>query len=86
MFPVWYHHQTSFVYGPDLYENLIPENHIVQYEYDYSDRDMEDAARYHLVIKWFVGLPIEASSFDHTVHWVISEIDLEKKDGKNYST
>ncbi len=23
-------------------------------------------ARYHLVIKWFIGLPIEASSFDHS--------------------
>ncbi len=125
MFPTGYHHQASFVYGPDIYENLIPENHIlykinkvvdysfvneackylysqnlgrpveylpetmfraaiVQYEYDYLDRDMEDAARYHLVIKWFIGLPIEASSFDHSA-LVISENDLEKKDGKNYS-
>lgn len=107
MFPTWNHHQSTFVYGPDIYENLIPEDHIlykiakqidfsfvneackdlysqnlgrpvenlpeimfraaiVQYEYDYSERDMEEAARYNLVIKWFIGLPIESSSFDHS--------------------
>jgi transposase len=39
---------------------------IVQYQYDYSDREMEEAARFHLVIKWFIGFPIEDSSFDHS--------------------
>lgn len=107
MFPTSNHHQASFVYGPDIYENLIPKDHIlykineqidfsfvndackdlysqnlgrpveylpekmfraaiVQYEYDYADRDMEEAARYHLIIKWFIGLPIESTSFDHS--------------------
>ena len=107
MFPTTNHHQASFVYGPDIYENLIPKDHIlykinkqidfsfvndackdlysqnlgrpveylpekmfraaiVQYEYDYADRDMEEAARYHLIIKWFIGLPIDSSSFDHS--------------------
>jgi transposase, IS5 family len=27
---------------------------------------MEQAARYHLVIKWFLGIPVEDSSFDHS--------------------
>jgi transposase len=39
---------------------------IIQYLNDFSDRDMEDAARYHLAIKWFIGLPIESCSFDHS--------------------
>jgi len=33
---------------------------------DYSDREMEQAARYHLVIKWFIGIPMEDSSYDHS--------------------
>lgn len=39
---------------------------IVQFLNDYSDRDMEDAARYHMVVKWFIGLPIESPSYDHS--------------------
>jgi len=39
---------------------------IVQFEYDFSDREMEEAARYNIIIKWFIGLPIDASSFDHS--------------------
>lgn len=39
---------------------------IVQYLMDYSDREMEQAARYHLVIKWFIGIPVEDSSYDHS--------------------
>jgi hypothetical protein len=107
MFPRWNHHQATFAYGPEIYENLVPENHIlykiakevdfsfvnevcrdlysqdqgrpveylpetmfrsaiVQFLNDYSDREMEDAARYHLVIKWFIGIPIESSSYDHS--------------------
>ena len=107
MFPLWNHHQATFVYGPDIYDKLIPEDHIlyrineqvdfsfvneackdlysqdqgrpvknlpeimfrsaiVQYLNDYSDRDMEEAARYNLIIKWFIGIPVEDSSYDHS--------------------
>jgi len=107
MFPLWNHHQATFVYGPDIYDKLIPEDHIlykinqqvdfsfvneackdlysqnqgrpvknfpeimfrsaiVQYMNDYSDRDMEEAARYNLIIKWFIGIPVEDSSYDHS--------------------
>ncbi len=107
MFPLHNHHQAAFVYGPDIYENLVPKDHIlfkinqqidfsfvnkacfdlysqdlgrpvknlpeimfrsaiVQYLNDYSDRDMEQAARYNLIVKWFIGIPIEDSSYDHS--------------------
>lgn len=39
---------------------------IVQFLMNYSDRQMEDAARYNLIIKWFIGIPIEDSSYDHS--------------------
>lgn len=29
MFPIHNHHQATFVYGPDIYEKLIPKNHIL---------------------------------------------------------
>ena len=108
MFPSHNHHQATFVYGPEIYEKLIPEDHIlckiskqvdfsfvneackdlysqyqgrpvkylpeimfrsaiVQYMNDYSDRDMEEAARYNLIIKWFLGIPIEDHSYDHSI-------------------
>src|SRR4030066_2503737 len=107
MFPMYNHHQATFVYGPEIYEKLIPEDHvlckinkqvdfsfvnqtckdlysknqgrpviylpeimfrsaIVQYLNDYSDRDMEEAARYNIIIKWFIGIPIEDHSYDHS--------------------
>jgi IS5 family transposase len=107
MFPLQNHHQATFVYGPDIYEKLVPEDHIlcrinkqvdfsfvngackdlysqnqgrpvenlpeimfrsaiVQYLNDYSDRDMEEAARYNIIIKWFIGIPIEDHSYDHS--------------------
>ena len=107
MFPLWNHHQATFVYGPEIYDKLIPEDHIlykinqqvdfsfvnetckdlysqdqgrpvkylpeimfrsaiVQYMNDYSDRDMEEAARYNIIIKWFIGIPIEDHSYDHS--------------------
>ena len=107
MFPVRIRHQSAFVFGPDIYNKLIPEDHIlfrinkqidfsfvneacrdlyskkqgrpvknlpetmfrsaiVQYLMDYSDREMEQAARYHLVIKWFIGISVEDSSYDHS--------------------
>lgn len=39
---------------------------IVQYLNNYSDRDMEQAARYNIIVKWFIGIPIEDSSYDHS--------------------
>ncbi len=107
MFPLHNHHQATFVYGPDIYENLVPKDHIlfkinqqidfsfvnkacsdlysqdlgrpvknlpeimfrsaiVQYLNDCSDRDIEQAARYNLIVKWFIGIPIEDSSYDHS--------------------
>ncbi len=107
MFPHQNHHQATFVYGPEIYEKLVPEDHIlckinkqvdfsfvneackdlysqnqgrpvenlpeimfrsaiVQYMNDYSDREMEEAARYNLIIKWFIGIPVEDSSYDHS--------------------
>src|SRR5659263_668253 len=108
MFPMYNHHQATFVYGPEIYEKLIPEDHIlckinkqvdfsfvneackdlyskyqgrpvkylpeimfrsaiVQYMNDYSDRDTEEAARYNLIIKWFLGIRIEDHSYDHSI-------------------
>jgi len=108
MFPSHNHHQATFVYGPEIYEKLIPEDHIlckinkqvdfsfvneackdlysqyqgrpvkylpeimfrsaiVQYLNDYSDRDMEEATRYNLIIKWFLGIPIEDQTYDHSI-------------------
>jgi IS5 family transposase len=107
MFPRGDHHQSTFVFGPDIYTKLIPETHIlykinkcvdfsfvnkacrdrysqdqgrpvknlpetmfrsaiVQYLMNYSDREMEQAARYHIIIKWFLGIPVEDSSYDHS--------------------
>lgn len=107
MFPQQNHHQAAFVFGPELYEKLIPNDHIlykinqqvdfsfvnqackdlysqdlgrrvknmpemmfrssiVQYLNNYSDRDMEQAARYNIIVKWFIGIPIEDSSYDHS--------------------
>ena len=39
---------------------------IVQYLNDFSDRQMERAARYDIMIKWFIGVPIEDRSYDHS--------------------
>jgi len=39
---------------------------IIQYLNDFSDRQMEEAARYNLIIKWFIGIPVEDSSYDHS--------------------
>jgi transposase len=107
MFPLQNHHQATFVYGPDIYDKLVPEDHIlyrinkqvdfsfvneacrdlyspyqgrlvknlpeimfrsaiVQYLMDYSDREMEQAARYNLIVKWFIGIPVGDSSYDHS--------------------
>ncbi len=107
MFPFWNHHQAIFVYEPEIYDKLIPENHIlykidkqidfsfvneackdlysqdqgrpvknmpeimfrsaiVQYLNNYSDREMEQVARYNIIVKWFIGIPIDDSSYDHS--------------------
>jgi len=29
MFPLWNHHQATFVFGPDIYDKLIPEDHLL---------------------------------------------------------
>ncbi|HSQ85297.1 MAG TPA: IS1182 family transposase [Desulfobacterales bacterium] len=99
--------QTTFIYGPDVYENLIPEDTIlykinqaidfsfvneacsdlyslengrpvtntpermfrsaiVQNLNDFSDRQMEHAARFDIITKWFIGIPIEDRSYDHS--------------------
>ena len=39
---------------------------IVQYSRKYSDRAMERAARYDIMIKWFLGLDIWDICFDHS--------------------
>jgi IS5 family transposase len=99
--------QTTFIYGPTIYKNLIPEDTIlykinqvidfsfvneacsdlysleigrpvintpermfrsaiVQYLNDFSDRQMEHSARFDIITKWFIGIPIEDRSYDHS--------------------
>lgn len=38
---------------------------IVQYLNDYSDRQMEQASKYDIITKWFIGLSIEDKSMCH---------------------
>ena len=38
---------------------------IVQYLNDFSDRQMEHSARFDIITKWFIGIPIEDRSYDH---------------------
>ena len=112
--------QTTFIYGPIVYENLIPEDHIlykmnqvidfsfvneacsdlyslttgrpvkntpemmfrssiVQYLNNFSDRQMEEAARYNLIIKWFIGIPVDDSSYDHSALGDFRDILGEKR-------
>jgi transposase len=99
--------QTTFVYGPEIYEKLVPKDHllykinelvdfsfineecrdlysenmgrpvtntpemmfrsaIVKSLNDYSDREMESEARFNIAIKWFIGLNLDDSSYDHS--------------------
>ena len=99
--------QTTFVYGPEIYEKLVSRDHllykinesvdftfinekcrnlysenmgrpvtntpeimfrsaIVQNLYDYSDRETEYEARYNIMVKWFIGLNLDDSSYDHS--------------------
>nr|WP_255352014.1 transposase [Methanosarcina sp. Kolksee] len=39
---------------------------IIQSLYDYSDREMESEARYNIMVKWFIGLNLDDSSYDHS--------------------
>src|SRR5659263_74670 len=39
---------------------------IVQRLMDLSDRNMEESARYNLIVKWFIGISVEDSSYDHS--------------------
>ena len=107
MFSISKASQTTFIYSPTVYKNLIPEDAIlykinqvidfsfvneacsdlysleigrpvintpermfrsaiIQFPNDFSDRQMEEAARYNLIIKWFIGIPVEDSSYDHS--------------------
>src|SRR3970040_2697310 len=45
---------------------MIFRSSIVQCLNNYSDREMEQAARYNIIIKWFIGIPIEDHSYDHS--------------------
>ena len=99
--------QTTFVYGPEIYEKLVSRDHLlykinelvdftfvneecsnlysenlgrpvtntpeimlrsatVQHLYNYSDREMEHEARYNIMVKWFIGLNLDDSSYDHS--------------------
>jgi len=99
--------QTTFIYGPEIYEKLVSRDHllykinesvdfsfineecrnlysenmgrpvtntpeimfrsaIVQTLYNYSDREMEYEARYNIMVKWFIGLNLDDSSYDHS--------------------
>jgi IS5 family transposase len=99
--------QTTFIYGPEIYEKLVSRDHllykinelvdftfvneecrnlysesmgrpvtntpeimlrsaVVQQLYDYSDREMKYEARYNIMVKWFIGLNLDDSSYDHS--------------------
>ena len=99
--------QATFVYGEDVYNNLIPKDHFlckvnesvdfsfankecadlyspdmgrgvtntpermlraefVQYYYHLSDREMEEQAKYNIVVKWFLGLNLDEHGFDYS--------------------
>src|SRR5664280_1297600 len=109
--------QTTFVYGPEIYEKLVSRDHllykinesmdftfineeccnlysenmgrpvtntpeimfrsaIIQSLYDYSDREMESEARYNIMVKWFIGLNLDDSSYDESVAKVKTILQL----------
>jgi IS5 family transposase len=39
---------------------------ILQFKYNWSDREMEEQARYNIVVKWFLELDIDEKPFDHS--------------------
>lgn len=107
MYSVSKSNQTTFVYGPEVYEKLIMKDHllfqinekvdfsfinkmcedlycsnkgrpvtntpemmlrsaVVQYLYDYSDRQMEYESQVNIMVKWFIGLKLEDNAYDHS--------------------
>ena len=99
--------QSKFLFGPSIYEKIIPEDHflrkidacvdwkridalcrhlycedngrpvtnfprkmfkaeILQFFYNWSDREMQEHARYHIAVKWFLELDLEEEPFDHS--------------------
>lgn len=99
--------QTTFVYGPEVYEKLILKDHllykinekvdfsfinrtceelyssnkgrpvtntpemmlrsaVVQFLYNYSDRQMEYEAQVNIMVKWFIGLNLDENAYDHS--------------------
>jgi IS5 family transposase len=99
--------QSRFLYGPSVYEKIIPRDHflrkldacvdwkridalcrhlycedngrpvtnfprkmfkaeILQFFYNWSDREMEEHAKYHIAVKWFLELDLEEEPFDHS--------------------
>lgn len=40
----------------------MPEPHLN----DFSDRQMEHFARFEIITKWFIGIPIEDRYYDHS--------------------
>ena len=39
---------------------------ILQFFYNWSDREMQEHARYHIAVKWFLELDLEEEPFDHS--------------------
>lgn len=39
---------------------------ILQFFYNWSDREMEEHARFHIAVKWFLELDLEEEPFDHS--------------------
>lgn len=39
---------------------------VVQYLYDYSDRQMEYEAQVNIMVKWFIGLNLEDNAYNHS--------------------
>ncbi|WP_462272544.1 transposase [Methanohalophilus sp.] len=39
---------------------------VVQYLYDYSDRQMEYELQVNIMVKWFIGLNLEDNAYDHS--------------------
>lgn len=99
--------QTRLLFGPSIYNKMIPENHflreldkcidwnqleavilplycedngrpvtntprrmfkaeILQYLYNWRDRQIVEHARYNIVVKWFLELGLEEEPFDFT--------------------
>jgi len=49
-------------YSPEI----IFRGAIVQFYYDLSDRKTEEEITFNIIAKWFIGLEVDAQSFDHS--------------------